>query len=72
MVATTELEDGTLTTEGVTTENNNSVEVEVEETVGVVILGILFFFVLMAMLRAQNRERKLLREMADIRAKLAQ
>jgi hypothetical protein len=51
--------------------HDNSVDVEVEEAMGVIILGLLFFFMLMAFLRSQKRERKLLRELADIQAELA-
>jgi hypothetical protein len=55
---------------GLPTPHDNTVDVDVEEAVGVTILGILFFFILMAFLRSQKRERKLLREMAEMKAEL--
>ncbi len=51
--------------------NSTDVDVNVEESVGIVILGVLFFFVLMALLRSQKRERKLLKELADLQVKLS-
>jgi hypothetical protein len=44
------------------------VEVETQEVVGIVFIGILFFLVFLALLRSQRRERKLLREIAEIRS----
>lgn len=44
------------------------VKVDMQETIGIVILGVMFFFILMAMLRSQRRERKLLEKIADLQA----
>lgn len=49
--------------------NQGYVEVETEELVGVVFLGILFLLVFLALLRSQRRERKLLREIANLHAR---
>lgn len=46
------------------------VNVESKETLGIIILGVLFFFVLLAMLRSQRRERKLLEKIAKLQASL--
>lgn len=51
-------------------DNLTDVNVRVEEAVGVIIMGFLFLIVLLALLRNQKRERKLLAEVADLRAKL--
>lgn len=47
------------------------VEVESREVVGIVFIGILFFLVFLALLRSQRRERKLLREIAELRSRSA-
>lgn len=44
------------------------VDVNVEETVGVVILGVLFFFLLLAFLRSTRRERQLLTKLAELQS----
>ncbi len=49
----------------------NDVNVEVKETIGITILGFMFFIVLLSMLRSQRRERKLLEKYADLQAQLA-
>ena len=38
--------------------------------IGVIVLGVMFFIVLMTLLKTQKRERKLLEEMGDLRVKL--
>ncbi len=48
------------------------VNVEMQEAIGIGILGFLFFLVLLAMLRSMRRERKLLERMAELRAQLAE
>lgn len=51
-----------------TPQNGDHVEVDVniEEAVGISILGILFFLVLLALLRSQRRERQLLERLAEL------
>jgi hypothetical protein len=51
-------------------DNDVEVEVEVREMIGVIVLGVLFFIVLMTLLKTQKRERKLLEELGDLRVKL--
>jgi hypothetical protein len=51
-------------------DNEVDVDVNVREAIGIMILGFLFFIVLMAMLRSQKRERKLLEEVARLRAQV--
>ena len=46
--------------------SDSSVKVNVNESAGVIALSILFFFVLLAFLRSQRRERKLLQELVEI------
>lgn len=48
------------------TMTDSSVKVNVTESGGIIALGILFFIVLLALLRAQRRERKLLRELVEL------
>jgi hypothetical protein len=48
----------------------SDVNVNVVEATGVIILGFLFFIVLLALLRALKRERRLLVEVAELRAKM--
>lgn len=48
----------------------SDVNVNVVEATGVIILGMLFFIVLMSLLRTLKRERRLLVEVAELRAKL--
>jgi hypothetical protein len=50
--------------------NPVDVNIEAQEAMGIMILSVLFFLVLMALLRSQKRERKLLREIANLNAKL--
>lgn len=45
------------------------VDVDVSETIGIAILGFLFFIVLMSFLRATKRERKLLEKIAELQKK---
>ncbi|MBI5930732.1 MAG: hypothetical protein HY862_15590 [Chloroflexi bacterium] len=51
-------------------DNDVDVDVNVREAVGVIVLGVMFFIILMTLLRTQKRERKLLEEVADLRVKL--
>lgn len=46
--------------------DDHSVKVDVSESAGVIALSILFFFVLLAFLRSQRRERKLLKELVEV------
>lgn len=50
--------------------NQSDVNVEIKESIGIMILGFMFFIVLLSMLRAQRRERKLLEKLADMQAEL--
>ena len=50
---------------------SSDVNVDVREAIGVSVLGFMFFLVLMSMLRAQKRERKLLEKIAKLHAELA-
>lgn len=50
--------------------DNVDVNVETSEIVGIVILGFMFFMVLLALLRSQRRERKLLERIAKLQAEL--
>lgn len=45
---------------------DHSVKVNVNESVGVIALSILFFWLFLAFLRSQRRERKLLQELAEL------
>lgn len=47
------------------------INVDMREAIGVSVLGFMFFLVLMSMLRAQKRERKLLEKIAKLHAELA-
>jgi len=51
-------------------DNDVEVDVEVREAIGVMVLGVLFFIILMTLLKTQKRERKLLEELGDLRVKL--
>lgn len=51
-------------------DNDVDVDVDVREAIGIIVLGVMFFIVLMTLLRTQKRERKLLEEVADLRVKL--
>ncbi len=51
-------------------DNDVEVDVDVREAIGILVLGVMFFIVLMTLLRTQKRERKLLEEVADLRVKL--
>lgn len=51
-------------------DNDVEVDVDVREAIGIIVLGIMFFIILMTLLRTQKRERKLLEEVADLRVKL--
>lgn len=51
-------------------DNDVNVDVEVREAIGIMVLGVMFFIILMTLLRTQKRERKLLEEVADLRVKL--
>lgn len=44
------------------------VDVNVEDTVGIAILGMLFFFLLLAFLRSSRRERQLLVKLGELQA----
>lgn len=50
---------------------SSDINVDVREAIGVSVLGFMFFLVLMSMLRAQKRERKLLEKIAKLHADLA-
>lgn len=50
-------------------DNKTDVDVDVRESVGIIIMGFLFFIVLMAFLRATKRERKLLEKIAEMQKK---
>lgn len=47
------------------------INVDMREAIGVSVLGFMFFLVLMSMLRAQKRERKLLEKIAKLHTELA-
>ncbi len=51
-------------------DNDVEVDVDVREAIGILVLGVMFFIVLMTLLRTQKRERKLLEEIADLRVNL--
>lgn len=51
-------------------DNDVQVDVSVREAIGVIVLGVLFFIILMTLLKTQKRERKLLEELGDLRVKL--
>lgn len=57
-------EDGGLT-------DSYDINIDMREAIGVSVLGFMFFLVLMSMLRAQKRERKLLEKIAKLHAELA-
>jgi hypothetical protein len=48
---------------------STDVDVNVNEALGVIILGLLFFLVLLSLLRSLRRERKLLEKIIEMRAK---
>ncbi|PJF41226.1 MAG: hypothetical protein CUN55_11915 [Phototrophicales bacterium] len=48
----------------------DNVDVNVEDTIGTTILGLLFFFVLLAFLRSLRRERQLLVKLGELQAAL--
>jgi cbb3-type cytochrome oxidase subunit 3 len=50
---------------------SHEINVDMREAIGVSVLGFMFFLVLMSMLRAQKRERKLLEKIAKLHADLA-
>ncbi len=50
------------------TPTGDMVDVNVEDTVGIAILGLLFFFLLLAFLRSSRRERQLLVKLGELQA----